>query len=279
VANYLAGQKKGKIYWHGPFFEGLQLDLHEYRDYLTYEKEHELSKEALKIDVVVVKKKQGARIDKDIARIFRGHNLIEFKSEKDSFSIRDYNKVMGYAQLYSSFLDIPLSDITVTVALTMYPEALERYLANEWQQKVESTGKGIYHVTGEKFPVQILESKKLSDENIFLRNLRSNLTATDAAITAQAYGELKIIEKKNVYLDGLIKANPIAFEEAIFVSEEVREIIMSAAEKTGWLDNRITQTRAQEREEIARRMLLRGGSVEELAEVTELPREAVIRLL
>ena len=131
------GQEKGKIYWHGPFFEGLQLDLHQYKDWLEYEKEHELSKESLIVDVLVIKKTKDAKIDRDIGRIFKGHNLVEFKSEKDSFSVRDYNKILAYALFYSSFWDIPLSDITFTISLTIYPMALEKYLKNEMKQEVE----------------------------------------------------------------------------------------------------------------------------------------------
>jgi len=231
-------QEKGKVFWHGPFFEGLQLDLHQYRNSLSYEKEHELAKEFLKVDVVVIKKREGAKIDKDIGRIFKGHNLVEFKSEKDSFGVRDYNKVLGYAQLYSSFEDVPLSNITVTIALTMYPEALEDYLENTMNQRIQSMGNGIYYIEGEKFPVQILENKKLSKENLFLRNLRSTLTAKDADEIAQAYAKLKTVEPKNAYLDGLIQANPSAFKEAMRMSAEAKEIIMTTAEEIGWLKER-----------------------------------------
>jgi hypothetical protein len=202
--------EQGKIYWHESFFEGLKLVLYPYKDVLTFENEHQLSKEALKIDVLVVKKEKGVIIEKDIGRIFKGHNLFEFKSEKDSLSIRDYNKVIGYANLYSSFLDVPLSDITVSFALTVFPRELVKYLETEMNQTVQKSGDGIYYVEGEKFPVQILESKELSHENLFLRNLRSNLSVADVTETLKAYDELKAIEKKDVYLDRLFQANLIA---------------------------------------------------------------------
>ena len=66
--------------------------------------------------------------------------------------------------------------------------------------------------------------------------MRSNLTAEDAAETAQAYAKLKVVEPKNAYLDGVIKANPSAFKEAMLMSAEAREIIMTTAEEIGWLE-------------------------------------------
>ena len=234
-------QEKGKVFWHGPFYEGLQLDLHQYRESLSYEKEHELSKEALIVDVMVVKKTKNVDIGKDIGRIFKDHNLIEFKSEQDSFSVRDYNKILGYAQLYSSFEDVPLSDISVTISLTMYPRALENYLKNVMHQEIQDMSNGIYYIHGEKFPVQILENKKLSKSNLFLRNLRSNLTADDAAETAKAYAKLKDTEPKNAYFHGLVKANPKAFKEAMLMDAAAIDIVVEGLEEIGWLADRDLQ--------------------------------------
>ena len=268
-------EKKGKIFWHRPFFEGIQLDLYQYRNHLSYEDEHELSKEALIVDVVVVKNTHGVKIDKDIGKIFKTYNLVEFKSEKDSFSVRDYNKVLGYVQLYSSFEDVPLSDITLTISLTMYPEALENYLENIMNQKIEDKGNGIYHIQGEKFPVQILESKKLSDENLFLKHLRSNLTAEDAAKIAQAYAKLKIVEPKNAYLDGVIKANPGAFKEAIFMSADAWDIIMTAAEEVGWLDEWSSKRIKARNIEIAKKLKMKKVPLDVISETTTLTLQEV----
>jgi len=263
----MVDNKKDKVFWHGSFFEGLQLDLHQYRESLSYDKEHELAKEFLIVDVVVIKKTKDVKIDKDIGQILKGHNLVEFKSEKDSFSVRDYNKVLGYAQLYSSFENVPISDITLTIALTMYPKALENYLKTEMNQMIQAKGNGIYYIQGEKFPVQILENKNLSKENLFLRNLRSNLTAEDAAATAQAYANLKVVEPKNAYLDGIIKANPSAFKEAMFMSAEAREIIMTTAEEIGWLKERDIET--------ARKMKLENIPLDVILKISPLTRQEV----
>jgi hypothetical protein len=54
VVGYL--NEHGKIYWHEAFYEALQLELHRYKDFLEFQNEHRLSKEALRVDVSVIKK-------------------------------------------------------------------------------------------------------------------------------------------------------------------------------------------------------------------------------
>ena len=71
----------GKIYWHEAFYEALKLELHQYKDFLEFQHEHHLSKEALRIDVLVVKKNTDVQIKKNIGKIFKRHNIFEYKSE------------------------------------------------------------------------------------------------------------------------------------------------------------------------------------------------------
>jgi hypothetical protein len=270
---FMEGQSK--IYWHEPFFEGLQLDLWQYKDALQFESERPLSKEALIIDVVVIKKKKDVEIKNAIGRIFRKHNIIEYKSEKDSLSLQDYDKVMGYARLYSSFEDVPLNEMTVTFALTIYPKDLIKALEKERELRVQSVESGVYYVKGDTYPVQILESKKLSQENLFLRNLRSDLGTEDVLEIAQAYERLKAFEKKNVYLDRLIQANVIVFMEVMNVSDAVKELFFEAAENNGWLQERDNKTLR----EVAIKLLSLGDSVEKVATATGLPINKVEGLL
>ena len=44
----------GSVFWHEAFFEALQLELYQYKDYLEFINEHQLSKEALRMDVLVI---------------------------------------------------------------------------------------------------------------------------------------------------------------------------------------------------------------------------------
>ena len=262
----------GKIYWHEAFFEALQLELYQYKDALKFINEHLLSKEALRMDVLVIKKEKDIQIQKNIGRLFKGHNIFEYKSESDSFSLWDYNKILGIAFLYSSFEQVAMSDITVSIALTVFPKKLVKFLKNERGLNVRKIGDGIYYIDGDIVPIQVVESKKLSsDSNMFLHNLRSNLSAEDMLCTLQSYKERKPLDDKNVYLDRLIRANIVAFKEVTEMSEAVKEIFLETAEENGWLDDKIEQ----ERKKIARKFLLLGVPIEKVAEAAELSIETV----
>jgi hypothetical protein len=54
---------KEKIPWHPAFVQALQLELEDYADSLEFRAEYQLTSEPLRIDVVVVKKKDGVKID------------------------------------------------------------------------------------------------------------------------------------------------------------------------------------------------------------------------
>ena len=271
------------IRWHDAFFEAIQLELHQYQQYLDFTQEYQLSKEALKMDVLIIKKQPGTHIGKNIGRIFRTHNIVEFKSETDSLSIHDYNKVMGYAFLYSAFTQTDISEITLTLSVTLHPKALLAHLTKNRSLTVREMESGIYYIEGEAFPVQIIESKRLNpEENLFIRNLRSNLTPEDISMTAEAYKQLKPLENKNAYFDRLIQANLKSLEEAMNMSEAAMDIFLKVAQKDDWLDRKLAQRDAARELErltaIAQKMLSRGHHINEIAEVTELPYETVADL-
>jgi len=106
---------------------------------------------------------------------------------------------------------------------------------------VGKTDDGIYQINGDTFPVQILESKELSEEkNLFLKNLRSNLDIATAKRTVDAYKAIKEFESKNAYIYRLAGANPAIFKELMSVSDTaIREVVVRAlAEEGGWLQER-----------------------------------------
>ena len=75
---------KERIAWHPAFASVVQIDLGRYGGQLEYETEHELNLMPLRIDLVVVRKDPALFIERGYASAFRGHNLMEFKSENDT---------------------------------------------------------------------------------------------------------------------------------------------------------------------------------------------------
>ena len=226
---------KDKTYWHSPIYRGLQLDLRgiplEFEDNIT------LSEEALEIDAVVIKG-TGVKIEKDIGAIFKGYNICEFKSITDYFSISDYAKVVGYASLYSAFKNADMTDITITIVVTKFPKKLVKYLKTERGLTVQNKGKGIYYILGDIYPVQILETKKLSDDNLFLKNLRGDLTAVEMKNLLQALEEAGVKDKRDTYLACIIDTNWEIFREVVKMIPELKERFLETAEQDGWLSDR-----------------------------------------
>ena len=53
-----------RISWHPAFIQAFQLELEDYLEVLTFESEHQLTTEPLKIDVLIIKKEKNVVIDK-----------------------------------------------------------------------------------------------------------------------------------------------------------------------------------------------------------------------
>ena len=63
--------------WHPAFVQAIENELEESRNALTFEAEHQLTSEPLKIDVLIIKKKKNVVIKKNIGQIFRLYNVVE----------------------------------------------------------------------------------------------------------------------------------------------------------------------------------------------------------
>ena len=194
--------------WHGAFYEAIKLELIDYKDLLRFISEFQLSAEALRMDLLVIKKDADTKIEKNIGKIFRGHNIFEYKSETDYIAIDDFYKVCAYALLYKVFEKADLNDITITFSETRYPRDLIKHLRNERGYRVTEHFEGIYYVEGDLFPIQVIENKKLSaQDNIWLRNLRSNLNSEDINEIFKRFYEQGDKDGKNAYISKIIEAN------------------------------------------------------------------------
>jgi hypothetical protein len=170
------------IPWHPAFVQAIKLELEPYRDSLEFIAEYQLTSEPLEIDVVIVKKDPDLVIEKNIARIFRGINVLEYKSPDDYFSVHDFYKTLGYAFLYAALNKASVEDLTLSVIETRHPRELFKYLEEERHGAVTETASGIYQITGYPLPIQVIESKKLPlEENLWLRGLTKDLNVKAAS--------------------------------------------------------------------------------------------------
>lgn len=72
--------EKRNLQWHPAFGAALRITLKEEMEFLEMQEEYLLSKKPPQIDILIVKKLRDFPVKKAIGRIFRQHNIIEYKA-------------------------------------------------------------------------------------------------------------------------------------------------------------------------------------------------------
>ena len=178
--NQQENQKKSqKLQWHPAFCSALRLELLEDAENLEFTDEFQLTEKPLQIDCTVVKVKKNCKIKNEIGKIFRKHNIFEYKSPKDELNIDTFYKAVAYACLYKVLPnhvdEIPAEEITITLIRDRKPVKLLGELEKSgYGYKKEAAG--IYYVNGAMFPMQIIESSELDvDMHVQLKALTNHL--------------------------------------------------------------------------------------------------------
>lgn len=229
-------EKQELLQWHPAFFAGIQIELQDEADNLIFENEHQLGTKPKEIDVLIIKKEKEKPIRKNIGRIFRKHNIIEYKSPEDNLSIDDFYKVYGYSCFYKTDVrntnSIPIDEITISLICEKYPRVLIQHLREQRNYKVEKIENGIYYVIGDKIPIQIIVTKRLSeDENMWIKNLTNQLKKTDEAKKLiDEYGKHKKNPLYKSVMNIIIRANQETFEEVKTMCEALMELMKDEIE-------------------------------------------------
>lgn len=221
---------KEKLQWHPAFAAALRITLSEEMQYLELQEEYLLSKAPPKIDILVVKKLKEIAIRKKIGRIFRGRNIIEYKSPEDSLSVNDFYKVYGYTCFYQSNTDhvkeIDPEDMTITFVSNCYPREMFRHLEKVRDITVERQSKGIYYLKGDAIPMQYLNLKELDeDENYWLQALRTNLKAGEEIRTLVSnYEKNRHSKDYSAVMNLIARANWKQMEEEKSMCDALNEL-------------------------------------------------------
>ena len=129
------------LQWHPGFYAAIQIEFKNEQSMLIFENEHHLGTKPKQIDVLIIKKNSGAAIQKNIGRIFRQHNIIEYKEPDDYLSINDFYRTYAYACFYQSdtdgVCDISPEELTITFVCGHYPHKLIKHLADVRGMSVE----------------------------------------------------------------------------------------------------------------------------------------------
>lgn len=173
------------IQWHPTFFADVQVELRKESEKLSFQSEYQLSKKPMEIDVLIIKKKTEEPIEKNIGRIFRKYNIVEYKSPTDYLGIDDFYKVYGYACFYKADTgqenEIPVEELTITFVSTGYPRKMLCHLEEERGYTIENPEEGIYYVIGDKIPIQVIVISRLNPKkNLWLYSLTNKLENKEA---------------------------------------------------------------------------------------------------
>ncbi len=219
---------------------------------LSFEREHLLNSKPLQIDLLIIKKKTDERLRKNIGKIFRKHNIIEYKSPTDYLGINDFYKVYGYACIYIGNMEksgeIPPSEVTITMIANHYPYKMLKQLEKERNMRVEKVGKGIYYLLGDQFPIQLLINKQLSkEENYWLNMLRNDLQpGKEIEELIERYECVKKSKWHTDVMDVIVRGNWKKVEEEKRMCDALREMFQPELEEARQMGKTqgITQGRA-----------------------------------
>ena len=223
--------EKKPFQWHPANYAGLQIEFEDEKEYLSFEDEHQLGTKPMAIDILIIKNTEGYKVKKNIGRIFRKYNIIEYKSPDDYLSIDDFYKVYGYTCFYKadtpSVNQIGVNELTITFISRKYPKKLLRHLELERGFAIQKIESGIYYIVGDANPIQFIVANKLSQtENLWLKGLTNQLHNYEltAALTKDYYEHKQNTLYESV-MDIIMRANKKQFEEANNMCEAMKEFI------------------------------------------------------
>ena len=215
--------KEKKIQWHPGFVAAMNLEFSKERESLIFEKEYNLNTKPLEIDLLVIKKEASVKIENEIGSLFRGHNIMEYKSPGDALDIDAFYKAGAYASLYKAYGEtvdgIKEDDVTVSLVRETRPEGLFRHF-KENQYAISNPYHGIYYISGRVlFPTQIVVTGELEEgEHIWLGALSGRMKKQSMVRLLEQVGKLSgKVERE--YADSVLEvsvgANRNVIEELI----------------------------------------------------------------
>ena len=231
-----------KIQWHPAFCGATEWELKDNKDDLIFDNEYYLGKTPLRMDMLVIKKQHNVGIINEIGKIFKDHNVIEFKGEGDSLSIDDFYKGLGYACIYKSkgkvVNEYPDDEITVTFMRSAYPRELFKMLI-EKGMKVTKKYPGIFYIDGETlFPCQVIVTSRLDRyKHPGLRILTSGAKEQDIrkfVIDAQGAKDPGDLENIDAVLQVSVSANSKLYEKVRgddLMCQALRELMKDEIDK------------------------------------------------
>ena len=206
------------IQWHPAFYGATELEFLSNKGDLEFQREYNLSKEPIRMDLLIIKKLADVRIENELGHIFKKYNVVEYKSPDDALSIDDYYKTVGYACLYKGLGEtvdqIPADELTISIFRESYPREMFEAMKN-LELEIKERYPGIYYISGKQalFDTQIVVTKQLEKEtHRTLRVLSKHVKEEDVrAFVEKAIQVAESGDRNNV--DAVLQASVSANRE------------------------------------------------------------------
>ena len=192
--------------------------------------------------MLIIKKNSKERICKNIGRIFRTYNIVEYKSPDDYLSVDDFYKVYGYACFYKA--DAPKEgqinpeEVTISFVSRNYPEKMVKHLREARHLDIMEGEKGIYYIDNDIFQMQLIVTSELQEEsNLWLATLTNDLKGRK--VIENLIHEYEQHKRENNYrsvMNVIVNANMEVFREVKKMCEALEELMkeeLDAREKLG----------------------------------------------
>lgn len=226
------------IRWHPAFYGAAELELRENKEELEFHQEYNLSKEPLRVDLLVVRRLADVQVKNEIGHIFRQYNIVEYKSPGDGLSIDTFYKTVGYACFYKGLGKtedaIPIQEMSISFFREAYPGKLFTKLESLGME-IKNPYPGIYYIRQwQAMPdIQIVVTGVVDPEkHPALRVLSRNVKEEDARAFVQEASKLTEPEDRNnvdAVLDASVAANRELYEtirrDDPFMCEALRELM------------------------------------------------------
>jgi Xaa-Pro aminopeptidase len=294
--------------YHYAALDTFSYKLHQYlkNGYIMLVGEYELYKQPMVVDILVIKMNRNIEIAFAWAKIFRQHNIIEYKSPADNPpTLAVFNKLIGYAYTYAAKEEVQINNVTATLICAQKPEKLFETLEKELDYEISQKDDGIYYiiqkgVTAEKnLAVQIVtqESELLLQaldkgtlDNATIDKIACFLATADEEITGKLGFWFRAISPENFKLI----AERMKNMKSMRTEQEVK-MIMEAA---GLYDEAVGKGRQEGKQEgrqegkqegwqegleeekrrTARAMLARRMDIDTISQITGLAEDEIRRM-
>ena len=184
------------VSWHPGFYGAAELEFLSNKGDLEFQREYNLSKEPVRMDLLIIKKLSDVRIENELGHIFKKFNVVEYKNPDDALTIDDYYKTVGYACLYKGLGEsidlIPADELTISIFRESCPREMFKAM-KKMGLEIEERYPGIYYISGKQalFDTQIVVTKQLEKEtHRTLRVLSKHVQEEDVRAFVEKAGKM-----------------------------------------------------------------------------------------